>query len=243
MPIKSSITSLLLASAVALATLAGPALAEFTPATGTVSIVDGDTISVGRERIRLLDIDTPETFRSRCENELVLGLKAKERLRQLLDSGPVSIERDGRDRYRRTLAQVRVGDIDVGATLLAEGFALPYQQGGSQACAPADLVRSERGALRASMRTLSGRRGGRHRHPRLEVERILAELRQQTRNGEGSALDEPERLEDRWAGVALPHKLDDDADMADGINDAANRGKAEEGNGNDPDELPASTRL
>ena len=103
--------------------------ADFTPATGTVSIVDGDTISVGREKIRLLAIDTPETFRSRCDNELVLGLKAKERLRQLLDSGSVSIERDGHDRYRRTLANVKAGAIDVGATLLAEGYALPYQSG------------------------------------------------------------------------------------------------------------------
>ena len=131
MPIKSSITSLLVASTVTLTALAIPASAEFTPAANPVVIVDGDTIAVGRERIRLLSIDTPETFRSRCDNELVLGLKAKERLRQLLDSGPVSIERDGHDRYRRTLAHVKAGAIDVGATLLAEGFALPYQPGGA----------------------------------------------------------------------------------------------------------------
>ena len=58
---------------------------------------------------------------------------------------------------------------------------------------------------------------------------ILAELRQLTRKG-GSALDELERLEDRWAGAALPDKLDDPADMADDIIVTAGRRKAEEEN-------------
>ena len=96
---------------------------------GNVTIIDGDTIAVGHERIRILSIDTPETFRSRCENELVLGLRAKERLRELLDSGDIRIERDGQDRYRRTLANVFAGDIDVGETLIREGYALRYEPG------------------------------------------------------------------------------------------------------------------
>ena len=100
-------------------------------AASNIVIIDGDTIAIGKERIRILSIDTPETFRSRCENELVLGLRAKQRLRELLDSGDVRIEREGRDRYHRTLANVFAGGIDVGATLLREGFALPYEPGGA----------------------------------------------------------------------------------------------------------------
>lgn len=93
-------------------------------------IVDGDTIAIGKERIRLLDVDTPETFRSHCEAELATGLKAKERLRQLLDAGPVSIERSGKlDRYRRTLARVFVNGKDVGDVLVAEGLALIWRPG------------------------------------------------------------------------------------------------------------------
>jgi endonuclease YncB( thermonuclease family) len=67
-------------------------------------IIDGETVAFGSERVRILNIDAPESFRSRCEREIVAGLRAKERLAQLLRSGPVSIERDGKDRYRRTLA-------------------------------------------------------------------------------------------------------------------------------------------
>ncbi len=128
---KLNIVRLLVTSAIAMAALTNPASAEFTPAGGPVALLDGDTIVVGKEHIRLLSIDTPELFRPRCENELVLALKAKERLRELLDSGPVTIERDGHDGFRRTLANVKAGDIDVGAVLIEEGFALPYQRGGA----------------------------------------------------------------------------------------------------------------
>jgi len=100
-------------------------------AASSIVIIDGDTIAIGRERVRILSIDTPETFRSRCENELMLGLRAKQRLRELLDAGEIRIERDGRDRYRRTLANVFAGKIDVGETLVREGYALRYEPGGA----------------------------------------------------------------------------------------------------------------
>ena len=59
----------------------------------------------------------------------MLGLKAKERLRQLLDCGPVTFTATGTDRYQRTLAKIYAGGIDVGEVLLTEGHALPYVPG------------------------------------------------------------------------------------------------------------------
>jgi endonuclease YncB( thermonuclease family) len=112
----------MLATALMLAILASPALAE-------VQVIDGDTVDIDGTRIRLLSIDAPETFRSRCENELVLGLKTKPRLVDLLRSGEVSYTPAGTDRYGRTLATVYVGEIDVGDVLLKEGHALPYVPG------------------------------------------------------------------------------------------------------------------
>ena len=100
-----------------------------------INIVDGDTLSIDGTRIRIVDIDTPETFRSRCENELVLGLKAKQRLRQLVDQGQVHYEATGIDGFGRTLARVYVdlddGPVNVGETLMIEGLALPYKAGGA----------------------------------------------------------------------------------------------------------------
>jgi endonuclease YncB( thermonuclease family) len=95
-----------------------------------VVIIDGDTFALGSERVRILNIDAPETRGSRCERELVLGLKAKERLAGLLRAGSVDVVRDGQDRYRRTLARVSVGGLDVGQVLVREGLALPWQSGG-----------------------------------------------------------------------------------------------------------------
>lgn len=97
-------------------------------------IIDGDTVALGRERIRILNIDAPESFRPRCEAELVAGLRAKERLALLLRAGPVTIDRceaSGRceDSYGRTLARLSGSGRDVGQVLVAERLALPWRPG------------------------------------------------------------------------------------------------------------------
>lgn len=99
-----------------------------------VVIIDGDTVDIAGERIRILNIDAPETRGARCERELVLGLRAKERLSKLLRASQVSIQRcesSGRctDGYGRTLARLRTAEGDVGAVLIAEGLALPWAAG------------------------------------------------------------------------------------------------------------------
>ncbi|MBB3020622.1 endonuclease YncB(thermonuclease family) [Microvirga lupini] len=94
-----------------------------------VVIIDGDTIDVQGERIRILNIDAPESFRSRCEAELKLALRTKERLGQLLRSGSVEIRREGQDRYRRTLATLSVREGDVGQILVRDRLALPWKDG------------------------------------------------------------------------------------------------------------------
>ena len=99
------------------------------PALSATNIIDGDTLRIDGVTVRIVEIDTPETWQSRCENELVLGLKAKERLKEIIDSGPVRFEKTGIDRYHRILARVFAGDVNIGEMLLAEGHALPYRAG------------------------------------------------------------------------------------------------------------------
>src|SRR5207253_6661314 len=43
-------------------------------------VLDGDTIRYAGLKIRLEDIDAPETYQYRCESELVLGKRATNRL-------------------------------------------------------------------------------------------------------------------------------------------------------------------
>ncbi|QLC23531.1 thermonuclease family protein [Parasphingopyxis sp. CP4] len=99
-------------------------------------VVDGDTIWMRGEKIRLLGIDTPELSPSRCAEEERLGQAAKRRLHGLLNSGVVTLERDGRDqdRYGRLLRRVYVDGNPVGPTLIREGLARPYGNGRRSWC-------------------------------------------------------------------------------------------------------------
>lgn len=118
------ITAILVAGAV----IAGTVAAH--PVDGNrLRVIDGDTVALGAEHIRLLDIDAPEISQPRCEAEAYLGLQAKARLKALLAGQDVSIARDGRDRYGRTLARLTVSGRSVGAVLVAEGLAVTWEPG------------------------------------------------------------------------------------------------------------------
>lgn len=98
---------------------------------GANCVVDGDTFRIGGVKIRIADIDTPETHPARCAREAELGEAATRRLRELLNAGAVSlapIDRDA-DRYGRKLRRVAVDGRGVGDTLIAEGLARPYAGG------------------------------------------------------------------------------------------------------------------
>lgn len=109
---------------------------------GRIQVIDGDTLwhypprSRTPEKIRLLDIDAPESHRSSCEKELIAGLRAKARLLELVSVKPVAIIRceehgqECEDRFGRTLARIRLADgREAGAVLIGEGLALKYEPG------------------------------------------------------------------------------------------------------------------
>lgn len=90
-------------------------------------VVDGDTIWLQGRKIRLADIDAPETHDPRCSSEKALGERATLRLQQLLN-GEVALRPIGRDRdrYGRFLRRVLVNGRSVGDLLVSEGLARPY---------------------------------------------------------------------------------------------------------------------
>jgi endonuclease YncB( thermonuclease family) len=98
---------------------------------GINCVVDGDTIWMDGVKIRIADIDTPETHPPRCAAEADLGGRATRRLQDLLNAGPVTlepIERD-EDRYGRKLRRIMRGGKSLGETLVAEGLARSYRGG------------------------------------------------------------------------------------------------------------------
>src|SRR6476619_3974145 len=86
-------------------------------------VIDGDTIElVGGQRVRLVQIDTPE------KHVECYGDQASALMRRLIPAGThVRIEQDPKldqvDRYRRKLAYVWKGDEDVNVTLVRDGAA------------------------------------------------------------------------------------------------------------------------
>ncbi|MCP4406565.1 MAG: thermonuclease family protein [Gammaproteobacteria bacterium] len=85
-------------------------------------IVDGDTIWLKGEKIRLETFNTPE-MNGKCERERRLARQATKRLQQILSSNPFEVRRNGKDRYGRTLARIENSSGNVGDVLIAEHLA------------------------------------------------------------------------------------------------------------------------
>ena len=99
-------------------------------------VVDGDTLWIEGVKVRIADIDAPETHDYKCASEKALGDRATARLRQLVNSGAVSlrhIDRD-EDRYGRKLRIVLVNGESVGGILVGEGLARWYEGGRKAWC-------------------------------------------------------------------------------------------------------------
>ncbi|MBO0132005.1 thermonuclease family protein [Agrobacterium burrii] len=92
-------------------------------------VVDGDTFWFRGEKIRIADIDTPELSPPRCERERERGLAAKQRLLEILNSGPLSFKTSARDedRFGRKLRIVYRERRSVGDILVAEGLARKWE--------------------------------------------------------------------------------------------------------------------
>jgi endonuclease YncB( thermonuclease family) len=91
----------------------------------TTCVVDGDTFWMNGEKVRIADINAPETSHPACGVEAVRGAAATRRLIALLNQGPVSLEtgpRD-RDRYGRLLRVVTRNGRSLGEQLVSEGLA------------------------------------------------------------------------------------------------------------------------
>ena len=112
-----------------LAMLIWPALAQANDLmyTARVShVFDGDTLWVqpsggGRTRkLRILGIDAPEI----CQNG---GVAARDALRQRLSGQTVTVHEHRRDTYGRPLVDVALGNQDIAAWMVQQGWAWSYR--------------------------------------------------------------------------------------------------------------------
>ena len=113
----------------AAALLAAAAFALCAPGPRTTCVVDGDTFWLNGEKVRIADINAPETHGAACASEAARGQAATRRLIALLNAGPFQLTTEGRerDRYGRLLRTVLRGGRSLGGQLVAEGLAEPWQ--------------------------------------------------------------------------------------------------------------------
>ncbi len=89
-------------------------------------VVDGDTLWLDGQKVRVADIDAPEISTPRCSSELALGNRATDRLIELVNEGPFQLQAwPGRDtdRYGRKLRVLVRDGRSLGDRLVAEGLA------------------------------------------------------------------------------------------------------------------------
>ena len=101
-------------------------------------LVDGDTLWLSGENIRLKDFDTPEPQSSICggQREVALAHQASARMLELLNNNEWTIERFGLDstRSKRRLATIRIDGRDVGDILIEERLARAWPNGDEWWC-------------------------------------------------------------------------------------------------------------
>lgn len=103
-------------------------------------VVDGDTFWLQGEKVRIADINAPETHGAQCPIEQRLGESATMRLITLLNAGPFDLAASGprdRDRYGRLLRVVTRRGRSLGQELVAEGLAESWKGRRSSWCGEA----------------------------------------------------------------------------------------------------------
>jgi endonuclease YncB( thermonuclease family)/uncharacterized protein YraI len=105
---------------------------------GVASVVDGDTIELHDERIRLGGFDAPESG-ARCGRSNVYSLAANA-LAERIASRTVICKVTGRDAYGRVTADCAADGVDLGDELVRAGWARdwPRYSGGRYAAAEAE---------------------------------------------------------------------------------------------------------
>ncbi len=98
--------------------------------TGTASVIDGDTLEIHGQRIRLQGIDAPESGQNcktngksyRCGQQAAFALSDK------IGQATVSCQSTGIDRYGRIIAKCFKGHEDLNAWMVSQGWAISYRQ-------------------------------------------------------------------------------------------------------------------
>tara|TARA_B110000003_G_scaffold213524_1_gene212550 strand:- start:39 stop:518 length:480 start_codon:yes stop_codon:yes gene_type:complete len=109
-------------------------------------VVDGDTIHLNGEKIRFTGIDTPE-LKQTCVKDKTkkpCGTKAKQMLINKIGNSNIKCIREGRDQYKRTLAECFVNNESLSSYLVRNGYAFAYRKYSKKFIADEDYARTKK---------------------------------------------------------------------------------------------------
>ena len=95
-----------------------------------IKVVDGDTIVLNGEKIRFSGIDAPE-LKQTCMNgdqKIFCGISAKMLLIKKIGKKTPECVREGKDVYKRTLAECFVDGESLSSFLVRSGYAIAYRK-------------------------------------------------------------------------------------------------------------------
>ena len=96
---------------------------------GKAKIIDGDTIHIDNNKIRLHAIDAPET-KQRCTKDgkkWSCGLESTRFLRELIGNNRIKCDTNGQDRYNRYIGVCYINNIDINSEMVVHGWAIAYK--------------------------------------------------------------------------------------------------------------------
>jgi endonuclease YncB( thermonuclease family) len=129
-PALGRLTACNSAFALLFALSAAAALPAFADVVGQAQVIDGDTLQVAGERVRLYGIDAPESRQS-CVLSGVgwpCGQNAARVLTGVIGGRVVTCRGGKRDRYGRLIAVCYIGTDDLNARMVRDGWALAYRR-------------------------------------------------------------------------------------------------------------------
>ena len=105
-------------------------LTYFDVKSNDLKIIDGDTIHLNGEKIRFSGIDTPEIKQKCIKNNDIIkcGIEAKELLINKIGNNKINCVREGKDQYKRTLAECFIDGESLSSYLVKSGYAFAFRK-------------------------------------------------------------------------------------------------------------------
>ncbi|WP_435168761.1 thermonuclease family protein [Falsirhodobacter sp. 1013] len=113
-------------------------------------VIDGDTLQVGKDRVRLHGIDAPESRQTcfRGRRAWACGVEATRALERLIGISDLKCQKRATDRYGRTVAECQAGGQNINAWMVRNGWAVAYRQyGGSRYVADEAIAKRRKAGI------------------------------------------------------------------------------------------------